>query len=99
MLRLLNRISTVIRLSRSGRGEDLDRVMSAMEEGARFEGAAGVMLLALSKDGGRNEFHMRGAGSRYMITDDLLGAAYARKVRAYIRRTVGTDPFRIEDGK
>lgn len=99
MLKLLSRISTVIRLSRAGRGHELDRVLAAMEDGARFEGAAGVMLLELAKDGGRSELHMRGYGSRYMITDELLGAAYARKVKAYIRRTVGTDPFRIEDGK
>ncbi|MCO7246400.1 hypothetical protein [Halomonas sp. Mc5H-6] len=99
MSKLLRRLSLVIRASRAGRGDELDRVISAIEEGARFEGAAGVMLLALAKDGGRCEHAMRGAGSRYMITDELLGAAYARKVKAYIRRTKGTDPFRIEDGK
>ena len=99
MNKLLRRLSFVIRASRAGRGDDLDRVIDAMEKGARFDGASGVMLLALAKDGERNEYYMRAAGSRYMIADELLGAAYARKVKAYLRRTIGTDPFRVEDGK
>ncbi|UPT53254.1 hypothetical protein [Synechococcus phage Yong-L1-251] len=95
MLRLLNRISTVIRLSRSGRGEDLDRVMSAMEEGARFEGAAGVMLLALAKDHALISAWM-GRSERRFIPNAELGERYSKELKAHLYAT-RHKPFAQED--
>lgn len=93
MFDLLRRLLAMRRLVREDRGEELDRVLQAMEEGARFHGASGVMLLTLAKDGGHCDFNMRGAGRRTMLTNELLGAAYARKVTAYIRRPRADAPF------
>lgn len=93
MLNFLNRIRAVQRLVKNGRAAELDRLLRAMEAGARFKGASGVMLLMLANDHGWCEFRMRGAGSRLMLTDDLLGAAYERKIRAYLNRTISEDPF------
>lgn len=90
MLKLLDRISTVIRLSRTGRGEDLDRVMNAMKEGARFEGAVGEMLLTLMpyRRNGWLELSLRG-GDQHRSKEELrdIGRAWARRVQRHIKAT------------
>mgnify|MGYP006961049142 CR=1 FL=1 len=83
MLMLFRRMVAVIRLSRAGRGEELDRIAQAMDEGARFKGAHGEMLLILANDSGYSEACMR-RNERRFISDSALGELYARKLKQRI---------------
>ncbi|MDN3561688.1 hypothetical protein [Vreelandella neptunia] len=84
MSKLLRRLLFVIRASRTGRGDELDRVMVAMEEGARFKGAKGYMLLALAKDKRWVEMNMRMDGNA-ALSDAALGKAWALRMKDAIK--------------
>lgn len=84
MSKLFRRLAFVLRATRYGRGEELDRVMAAMEEGARFGGAKGCMLLALAKDRRLVEMNMRMDGNN-ALSDNDLGKAWAGRVKGAIK--------------
>ncbi|MCE8042466.1 hypothetical protein HOP60_09900 [Halomonas daqingensis] len=86
MFVFLKRLRSMLALAKAGRGEELDRVLLAIDHGAQFKGASGVMLLELAKDQGWNEHWMTRDG-RQALSDDLLGQLYAKKVSRYIRDT------------
>jgi len=90
MLMLLRRVATVIRLSRAGRGQELDRVIDRMERGGHLEGVLGEMLLALMP-GRRNgwvERSLRG-GDKPLSDDELhrLGRDWAHRLLRHIKAT------------
>lgn len=90
MLKLLSRIYTVIRLSRAGRGQELDRVMGQMERGHHFHGAVGEMLITLMpyRRNGWLELSLRG-GDQYRSKEELhaIGRDWARRVQRHIKAT------------
>ena len=92
---LFKRIRFVIRASRAGRGDELDRVFAAMDDNARFIGAGGALVLCLAKERGRLDHYMNRAG-RLNIHPDLLGEIYARKISRYVFDT-SRDPIQEED--
>lgn len=90
MLTLLRRIAAVIRLSRAGRGQDLDRVIDRMERGCHLDGALGEMLLALMprRRNGWVEESLRGSNKR-LSDDELqsLGRDWAHRLLRHIKAT------------
>lgn len=65
-------------------GEELDIVMSSMAHGSRFDGAKGLMLLALAKDKRWIEMNMRMDGNA-KFTDYALAKAWAGRVKGAIK--------------
>ena len=92
---LFKRIRFVIRASRAGRGEELDRVFAAMDDNARFVGAGGYMVLGLAKRRGSIEHWLTDAGRRH-IHADLLGEIFARKIYFHLLKTA-REPLQEED--
>ncbi|NIC05234.1 hypothetical protein [Billgrantia bachuensis] len=86
MFVFMRRLLAIRALAKLGRGEELDRTLLAMEQGAKFKGASGVMLLSLAQDKGWNEHWMKKEGRR-CLSDDLLGQLYAKRVAGFIRDT------------
>lgn len=86
MLDFLKRLRTMRWLVREDRGEELDRILKAMEEGATFGGAKGVMLLSLASDRCWIEMNMRMNHHRY-LSDQMLGEAWARRLDQHIKAT------------
>lgn len=91
----IKRIRFVIRTSRGGRGDELDRVFAAMDDNARFVGAGGALVLCLAKERGRLDHYMTRSGT-LNIHPDLLGEIYARKISRYVFDT-RADPIQEED--
>lgn len=98
MLNLLSRISTVIRLTRAGRGQELDRVLTAMDRGSRFHGASGAMLLAMAPYKRHSWMELSLAACRARSDDDLevIGRAWARRLEKHIRATRDEPPHEGE---
>ncbi|MGM0703863.1 MAG: hypothetical protein ACQEUG_15890 [Pseudomonadota bacterium] len=86
MFDLLRRLLAMRRLVREDRGEELDRVLQAMEEGAHFTGAKGCMLLSLASDRRWIEMNMRMNHHRY-LSERMLGEAWARRLDQHIKAT------------
>lgn len=86
MFDFLRRIRVMQRLARDDRGEELDRVLKAMEEGSHFKGAKGHMLLKLADDRGWVELHMKMGGHRH-LSDTALGEAWAERIKRHVRET------------
>lgn len=83
---LLERIRFVIRASRAGRGEELDRVFAGMDRGATFTGAKAHLVLSLADSRRWVEMNMRMNHHRF-LTDEMLGQAWARRVEKHIKAT------------
>lgn len=92
---LIKRIRFVIRASRAGRGEELDRVFAAMDDNARFVGAGGALVLCLAKYRGSLDSWMSKDGKRY-VHPDLLGEIYAKRLFRHIVKT-RHEPLQEED--
>lgn len=92
---LIKRIRFVIRASRAGRGEELDRVFAAMDDNARFVGAGGALALSLAKHRGSLDTWMSKGGKRD-VHPDLLGEIYAKKLYRHILAT-RNEPLQEED--
>ncbi|MCG7589704.1 MULTISPECIES: hypothetical protein [unclassified Halomonas] len=90
MLMLFRRMAAVIRLSRAGRGQDLDKVIDRMERGCHLEGALGEMLLILmpKRKNGWVEQCLRG-GDKQLSDDELhrLGRDWAHRLLRHIKAT------------
>ncbi|SES11940.1 hypothetical protein SAMN04487958_107170 [Vreelandella subterranea] len=90
MSKLLRRIAIVIRLTRAGRGAELDRVVARMEQGGHFEGAVGEMLFALMpcRKNGWLERSLRGGDNR-LTSEELqsIGRGWAHRVQRYVKAT------------
>ncbi|MCL7938801.1 hypothetical protein M8009_00595 [Halomonas sp. ATCH28] len=86
MFDFLRRIRAMQRLARDDRGEELDRVLKAMEEGGTFTGAKGIMLLSLASDRRWIEMNMR-MNHHHYLSDHLLGEAWARRLDKHIQAT------------
>lgn len=82
----LRRLRALHRLSREDRGQELDRVLKAMEEGATFTGAKGHMLLYLAKDRRWVEMNMR-MNAHCHLPEQQLGEAWARRLNRHIKAT------------
>lgn len=98
MFDFLKRLRAMRRLVRDGRGGELDRVLKAMDEGAAFTGAKGIMLLSLASDRRWIEMNMR-MNHHAHLSDHLLAEAWARRLDNHIKATRKEDLTEILESR
>lgn len=86
MFALIRQLLVLRKLKRQGRAAEVSHVLQAMEGGATFDGAKGVMLLSLAGDRRWVEMNMR-MNHHNRIPDHLLGEAWARRLDKHIKAT------------